>query len=361
MTLVFSVGLACFTVGVLVGGRVADRFAPRRVAVLTAVGVVAGLFGAGASRSLIVLIVAFGVVLGLSTGLGYATAVRVAGTVAARRGAILGLVVGAYAAGTAVVAPVAAVLLAATTLMATFSVLAATVGGLTLAGALLLPNKAPSPVALQKPRSVRERRAFRSFSGVIGLWIAFGLGSAPALTAFAHAGQVAGHATASALAVPLLSVGSLVGRLGAGAASDWVGRPTALHATAAALTAVCIVLGFIDQTGVRLTMLLMLGIQYGALSALVPAATADTVPKQRFGAAYGVVFTGWGLSGLVVPVAATAFGTSTGWDRVFLVFVGFAVVAWFAVVLAGRRACRDHSAWSAKRSASGQDRSASAP
>ena len=333
LTLVYSVGLACFTVGVLAGGYATDRIAPRRLAVLTAVGIVAGLLGAGAAGSLLMLIVTFGVVLGTSTGLGYATAVRVAGTVAGRRGTILGLVVGAYAAGTAILAPVAGVLLAATTLFMTFVALAAALGAVVVVAAVLLPSKTTVRTITKMPRPVRERRAFSVRGRVAGLTVMFGVGSAPTLTAFAHAGQVSGTATASAVAVSFLSGGNLAGRLVAGAASDRVGRPVALHSTAAILTMACVVLGIFDMTSVRLVMLLVLGVQYGALSALVPAATADTVPAQSFGTAYGTVFTGWGLAGLVVPVAAATVASQVGWNTVFLIFIAFAVLTWFIIAV----------------------------
>ena len=57
------------------------------------------------------MVLAFGVLVGASSGLGYATAVRVAGTVQAGRGLALGLVVSAYAIGTALLTPIASTLL----------------------------------------------------------------------------------------------------------------------------------------------------------------------------------------------------------------------------------------------------------
>jgi MFS transporter, OFA family, oxalate/formate antiporter len=44
------------------------------------------------------------------------------------------------------------------------------------------------------------------------------------------------------------------------------------------------------------------GLAYGAVSALVPAATADRVGATFFPTAYGVVFTGWGCAGLLAPL-----------------------------------------------------------
>jgi hypothetical protein len=46
------------------------------------------------------------------------------------------------------------------------------------------------------------------------------------------------------------------------------------------------------------------GLAYGAVSALVPAATLDRVGTRAFPSAYGRVFTGWGLAGLLAPAAA---------------------------------------------------------
>ena len=59
---------------------------------------------------------------------------------------------------------------------------------------------------------------------------------------------------------------------------------------------------------------------------------ADAVPAESFGAAYGVVFTGWGLAGLV-SVAATALAARAGWHRVFLAFAGFAALARLAIAV----------------------------
>ena len=84
---------------------------------------------------------------------------HVAGTLAGRRGSALALVVSAYAAGTILIAPVAAALLDATTLLKTFAVLAATLGVAVLAAAALLPAAAPPPRAAGKgPHTAGARR-----------------------------------------------------------------------------------------------------------------------------------------------------------------------------------------------------------
>lgn len=328
---VFSVGLGAFTVGVLLGGRAADALPPRRMALLTAAGTAAGLLVSAVAGHLAVLMVGFGVVLGGATGVGYVTAVRVAGTVSAGRGLALGLVVSAYAAGTIIVAPVAAVALGAVGRGWTLAGMAALLAGCLLVAAALVPGTPGSRSADRRGASRRAgpwRDAVTRRTSV--LWLVFGLGSAPALGAFAHAGDVAGDPGAAALAVALLSAGNLAGRLLAGPLSDHVGRPASLHANAAVLVAACLTLALGDGVLV-LAALLALGLQYGALSALTPAAAADLVPAQRYGSTYGFVFTGWGVAGLASPVAMAqlaAAGSSFGF--VFAIATGVAVLAWAA-------------------------------
>lgn len=329
---VFSVGLAAFALSVLVGGRFADVIAPRRLALITAAVTVVGLLGSAAASSVAALVVTYGLVLGSGTGLGYATAVRVAGTVKSRRGLALSVVVSAYAAGTVVVAPVAVWLLGTVGRGWTFVALAGLLGGCLVAAAVLVSGQPPRP----SPRQRHATRRCRSTGPLVGaLWVAFGFGSAPALAAFAHAGELAGPSAGAALAVPLLSFGNFAGRLLAGPLSDRVGRSAALHANCAVLVVACLPLA-VDAAGpLSLLSLLLLGIQYGALSVLAPAATSDAVPSQCFGATYGVVFTGWGVAGLVAPVAAALLAAAAGFDGVYLVAVGAAAISWTSVAVYG--------------------------
>jgi OFA family oxalate/formate antiporter-like MFS transporter len=324
---VFSVGLAAFMLGVLAGGRAADAFPPRRLALVALAGTVLGLIGSAAASSVVVLFLTFGVLVGGSTGLGYATAVRVAGTVASGRGLALGLVVSAYAAGTAVLAPLASALLGTLGRSLTFVVLAGALGVLLALAAALVPGAAPTS---PRPRD-RSTRPTRPSGPVIALWLAFGLGSAPALAAFAQAGNLAGDVTAVTLAVVLLNLGNFAGRLIAGPLFDHIGRRAALHANSALLVLACIPLALGASGPIALTALLLLGAQYGALSTLTPAATSDVVPAERFGTTFGLVFTSWGVAGLIAPVAAAVLATVIGYGGVYAAFLVVAALSWASI------------------------------
>lgn len=331
LAIVFSAGLGAFTVGVLGGGRLADRLPPRVLTLAAAAVVALGLAVTAAASSLPLLVAAFGVAVGGSTGVGYAVAVRTAGSLSTRRGLALGLTVSAYAAGTIAVAPAAAFLLNRAGRTTTFLVLAVVTAGVLVLAAVLLPRHAPTPTT---PRG-RQRGAVYSVA-TLRLWLVFGMGSAPGLAAFAHAGAITPAAGSAGLSVAVLSVGNLTGRLVAGPGSDRIGRTRALYLTVALLAASCLVLAATDRPVVSLAALAALGTQYGALSALTPAATADTVPTDRLGATYGVIFTGWGVGGLLAPVVAAAVASHVGWNLAMLCFLVPAAISAIALALPSR-------------------------
>ncbi|MPY97977.1 MAG: MFS transporter [Actinophytocola sp.] len=354
LSVVFAVALALFTTGVLVGGRLADAVPPRSLALVTAAGVVAGLVLCALASSVPVLLLGFGVVLGLATGVGYGTAVRVAGTVDSRRGRAVALVVSAYAAGAVVLAPIAAWLLGAVGRAGTFLVLAAGLGLVLLGAAVLLPGAAatrdgaragPAAAAANggsadaasadssagHDAADRSARPVTARHSVGALWVLFSLGSLPALVAFAHAGEFAGDPALVVAAVALLNAGNVIGRLVAGPLADVVGYPMMLHGTAFVLLVALLALLPDGMPMLALPALFALGAQYGALSVLTPVATADAVPAARFGTTYGVVFSGWGVAGLAGPVAAAALVTHAGHAVLVGALAGVGVCAWLAV------------------------------
>ncbi|WP_433784663.1 MFS transporter [Actinomycetospora sp. CA-101289] len=167
----------------------------------------------------------------------------------------------------------------------------------------------------------------------MALRLAFDLDSAPALAAFAQAGNLAGDLTAVTLAVALLNVGNFAGRLIAGPLYDRIGRRAALHANSALLVLACIPLALGAGGLLALVALLLLGTQYGALSTLTPATTSDVVPADRFGTTYGLVFTGWGIASLVAPVTAATTASVIGYGGVYAAFLLVAALSWACVTM----------------------------
>lgn len=333
----YAVGLAAFTTGVLLGGRVADRVAPRRLALVVAAGLVAGLALVAGAGSVAQVVLGHGVLVGGATGLGYATAVRVAAAPSGRRGAALALVVSAYAAGAVVLAPVLDLAWTQVGRAATFAGLAALLGVAALVAAVLLPARGPGAGTARRPRGSGSVLAGHR-RPVVGAWAMFALGSAPALVAFGHAGGLAGGSAWAVTAVVLLNAGNLGGRVLAGPVADRVGHAPALHATALAAVGAALVLVLAGHPVATLGALLALGLQYGAVSVLVPMAVAEAVPAEGFGTAYGLVFSGWGIVGLAGPLAAGRVADGIGYPAVAAALVVTGLLFWASVWTWGRAA-----------------------
>lgn len=299
-SLVFSVALVAFSVGVIAGGRLADVMAPRRLAVISAIGMLTGLGLSAGVSSLWLIVLGFGCLQGLAAGLGYATAVHEAGLI--NRGLIMALVVSAYGAGSAALAPPVAWIVEHHGYASAFAMLAVLSTGICVLAALLLPGSPPASAQHTPAENSDSPAGQRRL--ITLLWLMFGLASAPGLAAFAIAGQISGGAAAGAVAA--VSLGNLGGRLLAGPMTDHLGMRPTLHGFFLLLVVASALLIGVDSYWLIWAILLAVGTHYGALSTLTPLATRAGVPAHSFGRAFGLVFSAWGLFGLAAPAAGAA-------------------------------------------------------
>lgn len=298
---VFALALGVFTVVLLGVGRLLARVGPRRLLLAAALAAGAGLGLTAAGEAPGTPWLGIGLLFGAANGAAYGVALALAARVpAARRGTASGLVVGAYAAGPVLLGLVSPHVLPTVGWRTCLAVLAVLVAGLVGLAAALAPGGAG-----ERQRHDRVEEPV-DWTTVGALCVLFAGGAAPGLVVFAAAAPFAAarglEPGAVGAAVSLLAAGNLAGRLGAGWWSDRVGRLRALAAALAATAVAIAGLAGASAPGVVLTGLLVVGLAYGALSALVPAATADRVGVRAFPAVYGRVFAAWGCAGLLAPL-----------------------------------------------------------
>jgi MFS family permease len=261
----------------------------------------AGLLLAATAQHPLVLWAGVALLFGVANGLAYGVSVALAARVPpSRRGTAAGLVVSAYAAGPVLLGFVAPPALDAVGWRVSLAVLAGIVAVFFAGAAWLVPAGTPGGDRRGRHDPMPRR-------DVALLWVAFAGGAAPGLLLFAHAATVAGElklsVRAAGLAVSALAAGNLVGRLVGGAWSDRIGRSPAMVVALSTGAVAIVALALPSSVPVVLAGYLGTGLAYGAVSALVPAATADRVGAAAFPTAYGVVFTGWGCAGLLAPLA----------------------------------------------------------
>ena len=298
---VFASAIVVLAAVLLVLGWVQRRVGPRGLLLGAAVIGGAGLLLAATAQHPLVLWIGIALLFGVANGLAYGVSLGLAARVpASRRGAATGLVVSAYAAGPVLLGIVAPRALDADGWRVSLAVLAVVVAGLLAGAAWLAPAGSPAGDRPGRRDPVPRR-------DVALLWAVFAGGTAPGLLLFAHAVPVARDLQLSlrtaGLAVSALAAGNLIGRLAAGAWSDRIGRLPAVAVALCTGAVSILALAFRGAGPVVLAAYLGTGLAYGAVSALVPAATADRVGAAAFPTAYGVVFTGWGCAGLLAPLA----------------------------------------------------------
>src|SRR5262249_42265314 len=100
---VYTIAIVCFALPLVVAGRIQDVKGPRLCAAIGGTLVSAGFVLASLTRSLAMLYVFYGVIVGVGNGFGYATPMPVGSKwFPDRRGLVVGLMVGGYGAGSAI-------------------------------------------------------------------------------------------------------------------------------------------------------------------------------------------------------------------------------------------------------------------
>jgi MFS family permease len=341
---VFAGALVVFTLVVLGTGAARRRYGPRLLLCAAAGTGGAGLLVAANAGGPLALWLGVAVLFAVANGLAYGVATGLAARVPApRRGTATGVVVAAYAAGPVALGFTAPPVLREFGWRPALLVLGLVVAGLLVLAAWLAP-------ADGRARQGRQEHGVPLPRGVVvPLWLVFAGGTAPTLMLFAHAVPVAEDLhlgpRVAGLAVSALAAGNLAGRLLAGWWSDRLGRLPVLAGAlgTAAISVGCLVAA--PPAGLVLAAFLGAGLAYGAVSALVPAATADRVGAGAFSIAYGRIFTGWGFAGLVAPVAGGLVLRLRAEHPALLGLVALPLVpAVVGLLLVARRASSDHVA-----------------
>lgn len=330
---VFSSSLVAFAVAVLCGGTAVDRQGPRRAMAVGGLLSGGGIAVGAAAGNVLFLHLGVGVFFGLGSGLTYLSAVSWATTRAGGLWAV-GVVVASYAAGPVVTAPLGSLAVDRWGWRTALVVAAITTGAVIVFASRGLPGP-PEP----SPTLAREAEGpMGDAPALAALWW-FSLGAfAPGLLAFANAAHVATERGVSprgaGVAVALMAAANLAGRLCAASLVLRIGLWRALAADLGALALSLLALAWLPGAAAVVVGLSLLGLQYGLTSALLPTATQEVSREGRFGAAYGRVFSSWGVAGLLGPaLGAALYDESRGYSRSFAASLGGAVIAVLALIV----------------------------
>src|SRR5438067_106124 len=233
---VFTIAIVCFAVSFVFAGRLQDVKGPRIPAAIGSVLVGAGFLLASRTNSLVALYLAFGVVVGLGNGFGYATPMPVGSKwFPDKRGLVVGLMVGGYGAGSAIIGPIASSLIESAGWRPTFRLLGAAFFVMGMLGTWLLTNPPAGykPKGWTPPVAALQRRDYTTAEMLrtpqfFQLWLAYCLGTTAGQMAISQlipfARSAGLGAAVATLALPVTAAGNAGGRILSGWLSDSLGR-----------------------------------------------------------------------------------------------------------------------------------------
>jgi OFA family oxalate/formate antiporter-like MFS transporter len=347
----FTIAIVAFASSFVIAGRIQDLKGPRICAITGAVLVSAGFGLASLTSSLAFLYLCFGLIVGIGNGFGYATPIPVGSKwFPDKRGLVVGLMVGGYGAGSAIFGPVANGLIEQVGWRATFQILAALFFVMGVIGVALLKNPPPGyrPAGWNPPATQVAARSARDISTsemlrtptFYALWIAYCLGATAGLMTISQLVPFARNAelgaAAATFAITVGAVGNAGGRILSGWLSDTLGRLTTLR-TMIVISAAAMPALYMWREQVLSFYLLVAVVYwcYGTQLSVFASTTADFYGTRYLGLNYGVLFTAWGVAGILGPIiAARVFDAFHDYRYAFFSASALAIIAFASLAFA---------------------------
>lgn len=321
----FSLAIAVFAVSFIVGGRVQDKFGPFPVSLCGSVLLAVGFVLCGTAQSLADVLLYFGVLAGIGIGLGYATPIPVmAKWFPDKRGLAVGMAVAGFGAGSAVFGMLFdKFLVPSYGWRSSFYILGGVFFLLTIVSAFLLKNppagyrpagwspaptsKAAATTYMFTPGEMTKTPAFYL------MWVAYTLGCSAGLMVISQLKPFVVSITKDPdlqkLAVLLIlyvsATGNVLGRILSGWMSDRFGRLNTLRLMIG-LSVVGMPLLFL--TGSNIVMLFfwifVVYWSFGTQLSVNASTAADFWGTKNAGVNYGLLFTAYGVAGIIGPKIA---------------------------------------------------------
>lgn len=321
-----------FVIAMVLFGKLQDTKGPRLVASIGSILMGTGLILSGIFTFPIMLVITMGIIAGGGVGiLNVSTSPPVVKWFPPeKKGLVTGIVVAGAGLSSTMYSPLTNYLIGSVGLSKTFIYIG--IGALIITLSLSQRLKNPPegyialgsiPVINSNSKINYEWREMLKSLNFYKLWLMLAFSSSAGLMIIGHISSIANIQTkwqAGFILVILLSIFNTFGRILGGSISDKIGRINLMKI-------IFILQGinmFLFSTYTNVITLsigvAMVGLCYGGSFAVFPSAITDLYGMKNFGINYGLMFTGWGLGGIIGPmVAATIYDSSGSYNTAYLV------------------------------------------
>jgi len=359
---VFTIAVVVFALSFIVAGRLQDKFGPFWVSLTGGVLVSLGFFLCTYTHSLNYLYVCFGVIGGLGNGFGYATPIPVmAKWFPDKRGLAVGLAVAGYGGGSAIFGPLANLkLIPAYGVHTTFMILGVIFLFMTVIGAFLLQNPPTgyNPLGWAPVPASKAAATTYDFSpgatirtpAFYFMWVAYALGTSAGLMVISQLVPFAksvGIPSAALATMTLVvgAVGNASGRILSGWVSDALGRLNVLRLMIGISMIAMPVLYKVGSNVAALYVVVFIVYWcYGTQLSVNASTTSDFWGTKNAGINYGLLFTAWGVAGIIGPrIGGVLFDKYKNYEMAFYTAAVLAAVALLCELAAKRPGMPSHT------------------
>ena len=341
LSIVFTIANAVGPITMIGGGFINDRIGAKWVIFIGGIMFGLGMALSGRVSSLSMLIVTYGLLVGLGIGLVYgATVSNSVKFFPDKKGLAGGLTTAFYGMSSIIMPPIAVRLLNAAGITKGFLILGIIMGVIICVSAFFidkcpdgfLPDGYVPPVTQKKGAGDKDWKGMLSSPVFYVMILMLLCGAFSGLMVTSSASAVSREmlsisAEQAAIVVSMVALFNTFGRIAAGSLSDKLGSVnTILISFVLALVgqlAVYISNGSVVLFYVRLA---LIGFCFGSLMGIYPGFTASQFGSKYNSVNYGIMFVGFALAGYFGPTIMSSLHTSTGeYKMAFLVAAGLSV------------------------------------
>ncbi|MEW9668586.1 OFA family MFS transporter [Ammoniphilus sp. 3BR4] len=331
-------------------GRFVEKNGPSKSAMVSALFFSTGQIGAGFAvsiESLPLFLVMYGVIGGIGLGIGYISPVStLVKWFPDRRGLATGMAVFGFGAGSLLASPIAAQLIEAVGISATFYILGLSYFVMMMLGASYIarPPEGWMPEGMKKEIQAGTREYKQDLAQLSAneafktkrfwmLWLMIFINISSGIMIISVASPMAQemvglNVAAAAAMVGIMGIFNGLGRIGWAGISDYIGRPAVFTAFFAIQIAAFMIIPNVTNALMFQALILVIMTCYGGGFAALPAFIGDMFGTKQLGAIHGYLLTAWSMAGVVGPIAVAQIKEATGsYVVTFHIFTSLLAVA----------------------------------
>lgn len=341
-SLPYTMNLVFFVIAMVIFGKIQDKKGPRFTVTIGSIFMGLGLILSGIFTDPKLMVLTMGLVAG--TGIGTMNASTMPPAVKwfphSKKGMVTGIVAGGVGISSVFYSPLSNYLINTVGISKTFIYIGigALVFSLLLAQLLENPPEGFVPEESTKekkdstkpPKDSTWQEMIKTLS-FYKLWLMLALSSSAGLMIVGHVSNIAKiqvNWQAGFVLVILLSIFNALGRILGGTISDKIGRITLLKIVFIIQGINMFVFPRYTNVGLLSIGVAIAGLCYGAGFSVFPAVATDYYGVKNFGLNYGLIYTGWGVGGIIGPmVAAAIFDNTNSYNTAYIVAGVLMVIA----------------------------------